>query len=129
VKQAASDDDFRAAAGIKASPRAIAAFDIAFDSGVLVPRAVIKRIERTKIGRLGDYRQGWWLEDWNGQRLMWHSGWDEARYSALYLKIPERRLTLIVFANTEAIWWGNSLVKAEVTESPIARRFLEIFAR
>ena len=29
----------------------------------------------------------------------------------------------------EAIWWGNSLVKAEVAESPIARRFLEEYAR
>ena len=129
VKQALSDDDFRAAAGIKASPRAIAAFDMAFDAGVFLPRAAITRIEDMKIGPLGDYRQGWWLEDWNGQRLMWHSGWDEKRYSALYLKVPERRLTLIVLANTEAVWWGNSVVKAEAIQSPIARRFLETFAR
>ena len=60
---------------------------------------------------------------------MWHSGWDEKRYSALYLKVPERRLTLIVLANTEAVWWGNSVVKAEAIQSPIARRFLETFAR
>lgn len=127
AKQALSDDDFRAAAGIKASPRAIAAFDIAYDAGRLIPAAVRKRLEDAAIGPLGDYRQGWFLEDWNGRRLMWHSGWDEKRYSALYLKVPSKRLTLIVLANTEALWWGNSLVKAEVAEGPVAKRFLETF--
>ena len=129
VKQVLPDDDFRAAAGIIASPRQMAAFDIALDEGVLIPPAMIDEIVAGKIGPLGDYRRGWWLEDWEGQRLMWHSGWNEKKGSALYLKVPARHLTLIVLANTEAIWWGNSLVKAEVVESPIARRFLEEFAR
>lgn len=129
IKRAISDDDFRAAAGIIASPRAIAAFDIALDRGILIPRAVIDGLIETEIGPLGDYRRGWWLEDWNGQRLLWHSGWDPERYSAMYLKVPEKRLALIVLANTEAIWWENSLVEAEIVESPIAKRFLESFAR
>lgn len=129
VKQAISDDDFRAAAGIKASPRTIAAFDIAYDKSVLVPAAVRERqIAADDLGPLGDYRNGWFLENWNGKRLMWHSGWDPDRYSALYLKIPGDRLTLIVLANSEAIWWDNSPVEAEVVESPVARRFLESFA-
>ncbi|QFI63538.1 class A beta-lactamase-related serine hydrolase [Qipengyuania flava] len=128
VKQVLPDDDFRAAAGIIASPRQIAAFDIAFDAGALVPPVMIRELVEAEISPLGDYRRGWWLEDWQGQRLMWHSGWNEKKGSALYLKVPDKHLTLIVLANTEAIWWGNSLVKAEVAESPIARRFLEQFA-
>ena len=43
--------------------------------------------------------------------------------------MPGKRLTLIVLAITEAVWWDNSLVKAEVAESPIAQRFLDEFAR
>lgn len=129
VKQPLPDDDFRAAAGIIASPRAIAAFDIALDSGAVIPTRMLRDLAEGEIAELGDYRAGWFLEDWNGQRLMWHSGWNEKQYSALYLKVPAKRLTLIVLANTEAIWWGNSLVKAEVVESEIARRFLEGFAR
>lgn len=128
VKQVLPDDDFRAAAGIIASPRQIAAFDIAFDAGALIPPVMIRELVEAEIGSLGDYRRGWWLEDWQGQRLMWHSGWNEKKGSALYLKVPDKHLTLIVLANTEAIWWRNSLVKAEVAESPIARRFLEQFA-
>lgn len=138
VKQPLPDDDFRAAAGIIANPRAIAAFDMAFDTGGLLfgpdePQlgegAFLEEFATEPIGPLGDYRFGWFLEDWDGKRLMWHSGWNERQYSALYLKVPAQRLTLIVMANTEAIWWGNSLVKAEVIESPIARRFLETFAK
>ncbi len=126
VKQPLPDDDFRAAAGIITSPRAIAEFDIAYDSGAF---SIASDHNNAVIGPLGDYRNGWFLEDWNGQRLMWHSGWNEKQYSALYLKAPEKGLTLILMANTEAVWWGNSLVKAEVIESPIARRFLESFAK
>ncbi|MBO6526855.1 serine hydrolase [Erythrobacter sp.] len=128
IKQPLPDDDFRAAAGIIAGPRALAAFDIAFDSGVLIPSAMIRDLVDAEIGPLGDYRAGWFLEDWNGQRLLWHSGWNEKKGSALYLKVPEKRLSLIVLANTEAIWWGNSVVKAEIVESAIALRFLEEFA-
>ena len=128
VKQVLPDDDFRAAAGIIASPRQIAAFDIAFDAGALIPPVMIRELVEAEISPLGDYRRGWWLEDWQGQRLMWHSGWNEKKGSALYLKVPDKHITLIVLANTEAIWWGNSLVKAEVGESSIARRFLEQFA-
>lgn len=138
VKQPLPDDDFRAAAGIITNPRAVAAFDIAFDTGRLLfgpdePQlqagSFLEKFVTDPIPPLGDYRQGWFLEDWEGHRLMWHSGWNEKQYSALYLKVPAKRLTLIVMANTEAVWWGNSVVKAEVIESQIARKFLESFAR
>ena len=36
-------------------------------------------------------------------------------------------LTLIVLANTEALWWGNSLARAEIQRSPVAAAFLEAF--
>ncbi len=131
VKQALSDDDFRAAAGMMANPRALAAFDIAYDAGAIVPGTLRHNLTHdVELGPLGDYRMGWWLEEWNGKRLMWHSGKDDQRYSAIYLKIPEDRLTLIVLANTEAIWKeGGSVVQAKVSQSPVARQFLENFAQ
>lgn len=74
VQQVMPDDDFRAAAGIIASPRQMAAFDIAFDGGKLIPHEFVADLVATEIGPLGDYRRGWFLEDWGGQRLIWHSG-------------------------------------------------------
>ena len=131
VKQPYPDDDFRAAAGMIANPRALAAFDKAYDAGLIVPPEQRARLaEREAIGPLGDYRLGWWLEDYKGKRLMWHSGKDDEKYSAIYLKVPEENLTLIVLANSEAIWnEGSSLVLARASLSPVARRFLEEFVK
>lgn len=123
------DDDFRAAAGIIASTRQLARFDQALDAGRLLPDEQRREIFAGKQpGPDGDYRWGWFVESWNSQRLVWHSGWEPGHYSAMYLKVPGRRLTLILLANTDAIWWDNSLVRAEIKTSPIAARFLETFA-
>ncbi|QYJ05897.1 serine hydrolase domain-containing protein [Qipengyuania flava] len=123
------DDDFRAAAGILASVRDLAAFEIAYEGGELVSDAEREDLVRRELPELGDYRHGWWLSDWEGQRLQWHSGWEPGKYSAMYLKVPEQDLALIVLANTELIWWGNSVVRAGIEDSPLAKRFLETFAR
>lgn len=128
IRTAISDDDFRASAGIKASVHQLAQFDMALDSGRLLPDGWRQRIFHAPLsGDAGDYRWGWFVQDWVGRRLVWHSGWDPDRYSAMYLKLPDERLTLIVLANTEAVWWHNSLVRAEIEKSPIAAEFLERF--
>ena len=129
-KQPYPDDDFRAAAGMVANARAVAAFDIAYDAGLLVPEEHRARLtERQVIGSLGDYRLGWWLEDYNSKRLLWHSGKDDQKYSAIYLKIPEDRITLIVLANSEAIWnAGSSVVKALASLRQVWPRCLEALA-
>jgi CubicO group peptidase (beta-lactamase class C family) len=117
------DDDFRAADGIYTSVRQLAKFDIAFSSGALLPPEWQKRVMdgwRTSPG----YSFGWFNQTWNGHRLMWHSGWSPDAYSAIYLKVPDEGLTLLVLANTEALWWNNSLVRAEIEKSPVAEQFL-----
>jgi CubicO group peptidase (beta-lactamase class C family) len=127
-KNSVSDDDFRAAAGIKASVHQLAQFDMALDGGLLLPDAWYDRIFNAPApGGAGDYRWGWFVQNWQGHKLMWHSGWDPDRYSAMYLKLPDERLTLIVLANTEAVWWDNSLARAEIETSPLAAAFLAGF--
>ncbi len=129
VKNSVSDDDFRAAAGIKASVRQLAQFDMALDAGKLLSGGWRARIFDAALERpAGDYRWGWFVQDWQGHRLAWHSGWDPKRYSAMYLKVVDRGLTLIVLANTEALWWNNSLARAEIDRSPAAAAFLAGFA-
>ncbi len=129
-KNSFSDDDFRAAAGIKASARHLAQFDIALDAGKLLPRDWMERIFNDEaLPPDGDYRWGWFTQDWQGQRLYWHSGWDPDRYSAIYLKIPDQKLTLVVLANNERLWWGNSLIRAEIDKSPVVAKFLWQFVR
>lgn len=128
-KMSFSDDDFRAAAGIKASARHVALFDIALDRKLLLPADWMARIfTKEPLPERGDYRWGWFAEDWKDTRLFWHSGWDPDRYSALYLKVPEKNITLIVLANGEGLWWENELSRANIVKSPVAMEFLKRFA-
>lgn len=120
------DDDFRGAAGVYTSARNLAKFDIAFDAGKLLKPARQNEV-LTAWKTYPGYACGWFNQEWQGHRLLWHSGWEPDSYSALYLKVPEQRLTLIVLANTEGLWWNNSLVRAEVEQSPVAAEFLKRF--
>ena len=38
--------------------------------------------------------------------------------------MPDRRLTLVLLANGEGVWWGNPLDAAAVHRSPFAAAFL-----
>jgi len=127
IRTPVSDDDFRAASGIKASVRHLARLDMALDAGKLLPAEWRARIFAGPVPEAGDYRWGWWVQDWTGHRIAWHSGWDPERYSAMYLKLPGERLTLIVLANSESVWWDNSLARAEIETSPLAAKFLAEF--
>ena len=60
---------------------------------------------------------------------MWHSGWWEDAYSALYLKVPALNLSFIILANSEGVWWDNPLDRAEVERSEFAQAFLQAFVR
>jgi len=129
-KNSFSDDDFRAAAGIKASARHLAQFDIALDAGKLLSRDWMGRVfNDQELPDGGDYRWGWFTQDWQGHRLYWHSGWDPDRYSAIYLKIPDQKLSLIVLANNDRLWWDNSLIRAEIDKSPVVAKFLAQYVR
>ena len=128
LKTVFPDDDFRGAAGVYTSATNLAKFDIALDAGKLLsPERTAQVLGKT--AQRDGYDWGWFRQTWQGHRLVWHSGWEPDAYSAMYLKVPDKRLTLIVLANTEGLWWGNSLVRAEIDNSPVAAKFLESFAR
>ncbi|MDO6477713.1 hypothetical protein Q4520_19995 [Alteromonas sp. 1_MG-2023] len=57
--------------------------------------------------------------------------WDpENGFSGVIVRIPEKALAFVALANSEAIWWHNSLVKGEIEKSPIAKAFIsEALAR
>jgi hypothetical protein len=61
-------------------------------------------------GRRLPYGLGWYVQGYLGHTLVWHSGWWEQEYSALYLKVL-----------------GNPLDKAEVEKSAFAQLFLRAF--
>lgn len=119
-----------AAGGVISTVLDLARFDVALDRGALLSpgsRAAMMTPARSPDGEALPYGLGWFVQEHEGETLVWHSGWWEDAYSALYLKVPERNLTFIVLANGEGVWWGNPSDEAAVERSDFAQAFLRTF--
>jgi len=118
-------------AGIVSTVSDLAKYDIALDTGKLASKSTMIKLFTPAVTPDSitlPYAFGWYVQEYKNEKLIWHSGWDEdAGFSALYLKVPERDLTLIVLANSEGIWWDNPLDKAQVEKSEFAQVFLNHF--
>lgn len=131
VKRKRPDRHLAGGAGIVSSVEDLAKYDVALDKGTLASDDVMGKLftpAAAPDGTTLPYAFGWYMQDYKGEKLIWHSGWDEeAGFSALFLKLPKRNLTLILLANSEGIWWDNPLDKAEVERSAFAQAFLNHF--
>jgi CubicO group peptidase (beta-lactamase class C family) len=119
-----------AAGGVIATAMDLARFDIALTRGTLLPdslRTVMWSPTRTATGAVLPYGLGWFVQEHEGETLLWHSGLWEGAYSAVYLRAPSRNITLILLANSDGIWWDNPLDKAEVHRSPFVAALLAEF--
>lgn len=119
-----------AAGGVVTTALDLAKFDIALDQGVLLSassRNAMMAPTRTSDGKSLPYGLGWFVQDYQGHTLLWHSGWWENAYSALYLKVLDRNLSVIILANAEGVWRSNPQDKAEVQKSAFAQAFLRAF--
>lgn len=118
-------------AGVVSTALDLAKYVGALDAGSLASPAVMEKLTTPLLDRDGrplPYAYGWYVQDYRGERLVWHAGWDdEAGTSSLLLRVPSRRLALILLANGEGIHWGNPLDGATAEQSPYARAFLDHF--
>lgn len=129
-KQPFPDDDFRGSAGLYMSARQLARFDRALHGDALMNDAAREALWAAPLnadGAPSDYVHGWHLHEYHGERLVYHGGWEPDAYSAIYLKLPERGLTLIAMANTEALWWGNRLDRSEIESSDLVQAFFAAY--
>lgn len=131
IKRPRPERHIAGSAGVVSTVADLAKYDIAIDRGVIASPAIKQKLftpARLNDRSVSPYAVGWYVQEYRGVRLVWHSGWDEeAGFSALYLKVPERNLTLILLANGEGLRWGNPLDQAQVEKSPFARAFLDRF--
>ena len=110
----------------------LARFDIALTQGRLLSRRSLERMwtaTRTPSGATLPYGIGWFVTEVRGERMLWHTGLWEGAYSALYLKVPGRHLTLVLLANSDGLRWPGKLDEAVLERSPFASGFLADFAR
>lgn len=117
-----------AAGGVISTAADLARFDIALDAGTLLT-AESRRIMWTPAtapdGTPFPYGLGWFVRTVRGERLVWHTGLWEGAYSALYLKIPARGVSLILLANGDGLQFQTPLDAATIETSPFAMALLD----
>ena len=70
---------------------------------------------------------GWFVQSYNGEPIIWQFGEIDDAYSALVVKVPNRGLTFIVLANSDALAAPFGRDSWDVTASVFARLFLRVF--
>jgi CubicO group peptidase (beta-lactamase class C family) len=122
-----------ATAGVVASAPDVARFSIALDDGRLLSDSMRARAWRSPVapdGRSLPYALGWFVQETRGCKVVWHYG-HGLESSSLIVKIPERRATFVILANSDGLSrWRGLGDKADVSASPAATLFLNwYFAR
>jgi CubicO group peptidase (beta-lactamase class C family) len=120
---------FSPAAGLTASALDIASFSMAMDrDALLLPatKAMAYGPVVSPSGQVFPYGLGWFSTDYKGVRIIWHYGYWVAN-SSLIIKVPDRGLTFVVLANTDALSSRYPLGSGQLETSPWARLFLDTF--
>jgi CubicO group peptidase (beta-lactamase class C family) len=116
------------AQGVVSSALDLAQFDLAYDNGFLAPATRVLALSQAfangKPLRTG---LGWFVQAYNNEPIAWQFGVVENGYSSLIVKVPNRRLTLILLANSDALTAPFGLEAGDVTTSIFARTFLQAF--
>ena len=69
---------------------------------------------------------GWFVQSYNGQRVVWHFGLIPSAYSSLIVKLPERNVTFILLANGDKLAAPFQLSSGDVSKSLFALLFLRL---
>jgi CubicO group peptidase (beta-lactamase class C family) len=118
------------AAGLLSTVLDLAKFDVALSHSVLI-RPETQQLawtnQHTNAGAEIPYGFGWFVQRVNDQRVIWHYGqWP--MFSALFLKLPDRKLTFIILANSTGLSAPFDLDNGDIVKSPFAVAFLRSIA-
>lgn len=121
---------FGASAGLLSTVLDMAKFDAAIDRHVFLKRETQEKAWTNFVSNGGQrlpYGLGWFVRDYQGTRLIWHGGNWGTGFSAIYVKVPERNLSLIMFSNSEALNGHMYAVGEDITNNVFACAFLRVF--
>jgi CubicO group peptidase (beta-lactamase class C family) len=118
--------------GLISTVRDVAQFDLAIKKGVLLRPETLALAWTPPVDRNGQrlpHGLGWFVQTYNGERIVWQFGLADNGSSSMIVTAPFRGLTLILLANSSGLARPFSLEAGDVTVSPFARLFLETFVR
>jgi CubicO group peptidase (beta-lactamase class C family) len=113
--------------GLIASARDLAKFDQGLPVHLRPESLALAWTNASHNGLPTPFGMGWVVQNYNGEKLVWHFGQFPDAFSSLILKVPNRRLTLILLANSDGLGPPFSLSGGDVTSSLFARTFLRLF--
>lgn len=106
VRDTYPDKDIGASAGLLSTVRDLAKFDAAIDRHVFLQPQTQELAWTPFVSNAGQplpYGLGWFVGEYRGKLLIWHTGNWGTGFSAMYLKVPAKNLSLILLANSEAL--------------------------
>jgi CubicO group peptidase (beta-lactamase class C family) len=120
-----------AAAGFLSSVKDLAKFDIAIDQDKIMSAHSKKRAMTPYVfphGKISPYGLGWFITSAKGQTIIYHYGLQES-YSAIYIKIPAKKLTLIMLSNCSLLTrrYHKDLSLGVIDSNPYINEFLKLF--
>jgi CubicO group peptidase (beta-lactamase class C family) len=121
-----------AAGGLVSTVRDLAKFDKALDDsgdGGLLQVETLAAAWTPAPGAAGGPSPmglGWFVQSYKGELLVWHFGNVPNAYSSLILKLPLRKMTFIVLANSDGLSSPFDLAAGDVTKSLFASLFLKL---
>ena len=126
VRSSPPGDPLSAATGIVSTVRDLAAFDSALDDGLLLTPSTLSRAWQSSGSTPTGL--GWFVSRHNGERVVWHFGVARDAYSSLIVKVPGRRLTLILLANSDGLAGPPyTLADGNLSSNLFASLFLKLF--
>ena len=121
-----------ASAGMVSTVMDLAKFDVAMDLDLIISKESKEAMftaTRSNSGKRLPYGLGWFVQEHNGMKLVWHYGHAPRAYSSLILKYLDQESTLILLANSDGASAPFHLGAGDVLKSPFAPAFLEFIAR
>lgn len=116
--------------GIVSTVNDLAKYDAAIDQNLFVRKQTQEQMWTAAVSNSGKtlpYGLGWMVQPYRGMKLIWHNGYMPDLYSALILKVPEKRLTFILLANSDALSAPAKLGQGDVLNSAFADSFVRTF--
>ena len=118
-----------ASGGLVSTVRDLAKLDAALDSTVILEQETLDMAWNpviTPAGFVSPMGLGWFVQSHRGERVVWHFGLIANAYSSLIVKLPERKLTFILIANSDGLSAPFQLSLGNVTRSLFASLFLRL---
>jgi CubicO group peptidase (beta-lactamase class C family) len=114
-----------ASTGLIVSAYDLAKFDAALGDGVLISSGLLAQSWQQGANRPTGL--GWFVSSYNNEKVVWQFGVARDAYSSLIVKVPGRRLTLVLLANSDALGSSLSTSQPDVNQSIFAKLFLKLF--